>query len=700
MDSKRKKDLINSLINDDNSFTDVMSRKEKKKRAKQKKFEEQLIKELEKNKKKRMEKELREKQQEKYKMPDKKLESTTSRPKQLNSNERDFQLHEPTKKKGWGKFSKFYLFLIILLVVSFLTYSIYTSFHQIDQIYIIINSTLISIFAIFFLLTSLITKESAKKKMTIFTTFILIGFIGFHIAVETNFLKLPQQAYIKDFSNQTISKVITWASNHNVKLNYEYDYSDSIKSNKVISQNVEPNTLVKDIKSLNVVVSNGPNYDLTVNIPDMIHWEIDKVLDIIEENKLNNVIIDFEFSEETRDTVIEQSRTGEIKRSDELKIKFSLGREEDLKPVAMKDLINMKEFDATLWLKRNGIKYEIKYEFSDDFEKGRVISTTPKEGTMINQKEMSVTIIISKGKKIKAPDFTQMSIEEINVWAEKNNITIHYGSEYNASIKVGNVIRASVEKGATLEEGQIVYIITSKGILKMISFGENDLEKIKSFANEHQLILNIIEQFSDLPAGQIIDISVKAGETLNEGQGIEIIVSKGKATSIPNFIGVNITKAKEMCSSANLNCSFNYAYSTKTKNTIIYQNKSYGSEVTSGTSIILTVSNGQRPASNNSGNNNSSSGNSGSNPTPTPVCTPYTFILGGAGSTGYQTYSMIKNTSNNKYLNITPNYVGACPNGNATNGAICSSSVTSGTQVTTCDTIVVTIVLLQSSINN
>ena len=155
-----------------------------------------------------------------------------------------------------------------------------------------------------------------------------------------------------------------------------------------------------------------------------------------------------------------------------------------------------------------------------------------------------------------------------------------------------------------------------------------------------------------------------------------------------------------MCSSANLNCSFNYAYSTKTKNTIIYQNKSYGSEVTSGTSIILTVSNGQRPASNNSGNNNSSSGNSGSNPTPTPVCTPYTFILGGAGSTGYQTYSMIKNTSNNKYLNITPNYVGACPNGNATNGAICSSSVTSGTQVTTCDTIVVTIVLLQSSINN
>ena len=39
MDSNRKKELINSLANDDNSFTEIMSRKEKRKRAKQKKFD-------------------------------------------------------------------------------------------------------------------------------------------------------------------------------------------------------------------------------------------------------------------------------------------------------------------------------------------------------------------------------------------------------------------------------------------------------------------------------------------------------------------------------------------------------------------------------------------------------------------------------------------------------------------------------------
>ena len=718
MDSNRKKELINSLANDDNSFTEIMSRKEKRKKAKQKKFEDQLIKELEKNKRKRMKKEQKEREKQKANEihPEiKRLEDTMKlQQQQMNEIKKDLEdtkrlslqqsattdHQKPTSKKGWGNFSKFYLCLIFLLVAGFLGYSIYDSFHQIDQLFIIINSSLISAFAIFFILTSLITKDSAKKKMTIFTTFILVAFIGFHIAVKTNILILPQQAYIQDFSNQTIAKVITWASDNKIKLNYEYDYSDNVKTNKIISQNVEPNTLVKDIDYLNVVVSEGPNYDMLVNVPDMIGWNIDEVVSIIKKNKLNNVLINYEFSEEMRDNAIEQSRSGEMKRSDELAMKFSLGREEDLEPVKMKDLTNMEEFDATLWLKRNGIKYEIVYQFSDEVTKGRVISTDPKEGVMINQKEMSVTLTISKGKKLKAPDFTKMSIEEISKWADKNKINVLFNSEYDDSVKAGKVKRASVKAGDTIEEGQTIYIITSKGPLKMIQFGTGDLEKIKSFALQHNISVNITEQFSDVPTGQIISTSVKPGDYLIEGQGIEVVVSKGKAVQVPNFVGMTSSAAQNTCKSAGISCKLNYAYSSQAKGTIIHQDTNAGAQIVNGATVVLTVSNGPKPnggssnnSSNNSGNNsNSGNNNSGNTNPPTPVCHTYKFILGGAGSTGNQTYNMIKNTGNNKYLNIIPNYVDSCPNGNTTNGAICSSSVASGSNVTTCDTITITIV--------
>ncbi len=639
MDSNRKKELINSLANDDNSFTEIMSRKEKRKRAKQKKFEDQLIKELEKNKRKRMKKEQKEKSDEVPKEI-KKIEDTMKlHQQQMNEIKKDLEdtkrmslqrsttieQNKQPEKTGWGNFSKFYLCLIFLLVAGFLGYSIYDSFHQIDQLFIIINSSLISAFAIFFIFTSLVTKDSLKKKMTIFTTFILIAFIGFHVAVKTELLVLPQQAYIEDFSNQTIAKVITWASDNKVKLNYEYDYSDNVKTNKIISQNVEPNTLVKDIDYLNVIVSEGPNYDMIVNVPDMIGWNIDEVVSIIKKNKLNNVLINYEFSEEKRDNAIEQSRSGEMKRSDELAMKFSLGREEDLEPVKMKDLTNMEEFDATLWLKRNGIKYEIVYQFSDEVTKGRVISTDPKEGVMINQKEMTVTLTISKGKKLKAPDFTKMTLEEISKWADKNKVKVLFNSEYDETIKAGKIKRSSVKAGDTIEEGQTIYIITSKGPLKMIQFGTGDLEKIKSFALQHNISVNITEQFSEVPSGQIISTSVKPGDFLIEGQGIEVVVSKGKAVQVPNFVGMTSSAAQNTCKSAGISCKLNYAYSSQAKGTIIHQDTNAGAQIVNGATVVLTVSNGPKPSggsSNNSGNNSGNNSNSGNNnPTPpTPVC--------------------------------------------------------------------------------
>src|SRR5699024_4230222 len=141
-------------------------------------------------------------------------------------------------------------------------------------------------------------------------------------------------------------------------------------------------------------------------------------VEVIKKNKMDHVTIDYEFRDDiTRDEEFEQNKSGNMKRSDELKLKFSLGREEDLEPVELKDLTDMEEFDATLWLKRNGIQYDIIYEYNDDVEKGNVIKTDPKKGTVIKQSEMKIKLYISKGKKITAPDFTTMSLEEIEEWA-------------------------------------------------------------------------------------------------------------------------------------------------------------------------------------------------------------------------------------------------------------------------------------------
>ena len=148
----------------------------------------------------------------------------------------------------------------------------------------------------------------------------------------------------------------------------------------------------------------------------------------------------------------------------------------------------------------------------------------------------------------------------------------------------------------------------------MISYGDNDVDKIRSFANENGLQFVLNEEFNnDVEKGKIISVDKKPGQTLSQTETITVVVSLGKKRSIPNFIGMTRSEAKNACDNNGLSCTFNYAYSTKTKDTVINQNKTAGSEVSEGTNVILTISNGKQSTSSSGGNNSSGGSNNGNN---------------------------------------------------------------------------------------
>lgn len=544
------------------------------------------------------------------------------------------RVRKETRKKTYKSnfLTAFLLFITMVLETCYLGYNIIYMTEEKNQLFLIINSVILLIITGSFGLGMFVKKERGRRVMNVITSLLLVAAIGFNILVATDTIQLPTKSVVLDFRNQQVIKAMKWANSHNINLTTKYEYSDEFETNTIMKQSVEPDTLTSKVKSMEVVVSNGPNYDLEVNIPDMIGWNIDDVVEVIKKNKMDHVTIDYEFRDDiTRDEEFEQNKSGNMKRSDELKLKFSLGREEDLEPVELKDLTDMEEFDATLWLKRNGIQYDIIYEYNDDVEKGNVIKTDPKKGTVIKQSEMKIKLYISKGKKITAPDFTTMSLEEIEEWANQNHMKINYSSEYSNSVKIGKVIRASVQKGDTIDEGTTIHIITSKGPLKMISYGDDDVDKIRSFANENGLQFVLNEEFNnDVEKGKIISVDKKPGQTLSQTETITVVVSLGKKRSIPNFIGMTRSEAKNACDNNGLSCTFNYAYSTKTKDTVINQNKTAGSEVSEGTNVILTISNGKQSTSSSGGNNSSGGSNNGNNngghsspspsPDPEPVC--------------------------------------------------------------------------------
>lgn len=613
--------------------------------------------------------------------------------KHNSKTEKKEEIKSSPKKKSQKKPRVFLTIFSFLALVSSLTYLIYTvlkATEQINQPYLIITSVSLFVISSLLVLIGFTTNHNMQKKLEILGIFLISLYTGFQFLITTNILTLPTLKTVGDFSNMSINEVTKWAHENKITLEPTYEYSDSIQSDHIISQNIPADTLLKNVKKLGVLVSNGPNYESLVSIPNMVGWSIDDVILKIKDLKLKNVQIEYQFNDAIeKDIVFEQSKTGEIRRNDTITIQVSLGKEADLRPVHLEDLTGKEEFDATVWLKRNGIHYKISYEFHNDIENGKVISTTPTSGTLIDQKEMTVQVIISKGPKVTAPNLMEMSLDEITDWAIQNKLTIIYESEYNNDIKAGEIIRTSIKEGDILEENSRIYVVTSKGKLKMISIKDGDITSLRNFVNENKLTLNEESEFSEtVEKGKFISISKKTGEEINPDEEIKVIISLGSSIEMPNFIGMNASKAQSSCDKLGLVCKFSYVYSSKTKGIIFNQSMNSGSKVIHGTTVVLTISNGPRPNNNSNGSNNGPN-NSGSSTTEKPQdCVKYTLYLG-AGSTVQQTQSIIqKQNPNGKFKFVTipdPGY--------GTTGSLRSDMFQyQGTTHTSCETITIYII--------
>lgn len=713
MNDKKKKEIIDALKEeaekDTFAFEDLMSRKDKRQQKKQKKFEEKVIQDFARKKEQKLKKELEKTQKiEKNKIKEalkEKKEPINNSIIKPTSEKIEIENLKPSReelrrqRKNISKPVKFFLSLTAIGLLIFWGFNIYDSFNRVNQIYNIICSSLISLGCLLLVLAGLMTKNRPRSIFNTIGCALLLSFAIVNTLVLTNILTFPTQAVLEDFSNKNINVAMKWAQENKINLTPVYEYSDSIKENYIITQNKKGEILAKNIDELKVIVSQGPNYDLEANLPDMVGWDVDRVVKKIKELKfdLEKINIDYEFHEEKKDILYEQSKTGKMKRNENLGLKFSLGNKEDLKPVELIDLTNKDKFDAILWLKRNGIKYEIEYKFDNNIDKGKAISTDPKPGSTIDQSKDTVKIYISKGAKIIAPDFSKMNLDEIIDWASKNNINLNYESEYNRSIKAGNVIRVSVSKGTIVEEGSTITVVTSKGTLKMIDF-KDDLNKLRAFAESNGLQLIENQEFSDsIEQGKIIRVSHKTGQVINTGESIEIIISKGKVIKVPNFIGMTENEARSICNSSSLDCTFSRVYSSKTKGTVVDQNKTAGSEVSKDTNVVISISAGASSSSNSGGSSNSGSsgGSNGGNWKPTPTPTPSCDKSKGsglniqAGSTGSQTQSMILQM--NPSHKFSWNFVNSCPNGDSTSGVVCTTGL-DGVWKNYCDSITITVV--------
>ena len=497
----------------------------------------------------------------------------------LDDNNKEEKKKKKKNIKNNNKPSKLNIFLLIicLLLIIYLIINFYLKKDfSINEI-IKTSSFLLTILIIIILMF-----KTNSKKNTLYILLIILILIIYSIFGVTY---AKSDLYVSDFINKDISEVIKFTNKYNLELETNHEYSDNVLKNHVIMQEYGINTLISEIKDFKVTISDGPNYDKEIVVSNLTGLKYDDVIKYIKENYLNNVEIEFIVSSKEKDTVIEQIGSGSLKRCDLIKFIFSYGENEPETPLdTIKDLKNMSLFEASSYLKRLNVNYEIEYEYSN-ISKNNVIKQEIKDDKLI--------LFISKGKEIKVPELTKMTSLEISTWAFENDIKLEYVETYNKEYSIGSIIKSNYNKGDIIESDSKLIITISKGNLVMPKI--EDLTKLKLFLNENNIKYEENYEFNDtISQGELISTNFKEGDKLTPDDLVILTISKGKSVKIPNLVGKSKNDILNICKNNNLTCTFTYGSLTENtkKDISIKQSKPTGSIVSSGTNILVTLSSG------------------------------------------------------------------------------------------------------------
>lgn len=220
--------------------------------------------------------------------------------------------------------------------------------------------------------------------------------------------------------------------------------SDDIKKGYVIATRPTAGNSVNKGNSVNLIVSSGSSM---VKVPDVVGDRYDEAAEKLE-NMGFDVIREDQYSNKVPpNDIISQSIAADVEvKPTQTSITLVVSKGKSARPkhntVTLKDLRNYSLKSAQDYAKENNLTLQINQEYSDDVEKGLVISMDPGPDTKVD-KGSTVTIKVSKGPK-----------EEKDTTITKTFTVNYVGDNLNKGEKTDNEKENSSETSSEVSESK------------------------------------------------------------------------------------------------------------------------------------------------------------------------------------------------------------------------------------------------------
>ena len=199
---------------------------------------------------------------------------------------------------------------------------------------------------------------------------------------------------------------------------------------------------------------------------------------------------------------------------------------------------------------------------------------------------------------LKAPDLVGKFYEDVVKNEEYSSFNIvEKQSVYDEKYTAGTIIEQTPEKGKTIEEGDTIEVVVSKGAKSETLSNLVGMEYRQAEIELEKLGIPFREEweYSDkYSQNEIISMTPPAGTEISEDITVVLTISKGKEiknVKTPNVKGESESSARKILESAGLKVgNVTRVDSTEPDGTVLFQSIPAESEVQEGTSVDLQVS--------------------------------------------------------------------------------------------------------------
>lgn len=325
---------------------------------------------------------------------------------------------------------------------------------------------------------------------------------------------------VEDFVGESVSVAREWAGENDVEIELNQEYNMEYDANQVFEQSVAAGDKIRKGKTLELTSSLGPDPEEVIPLPDFSEMSQEEARNWIDENKAENL--------------------------------------------------------------------QLVTEYSDDLEEGEYIKTTIRDSGVDEaeyQRKHSAAVYYSKGKEvfeknITVPDFTGKPKEEVEKWAETNEIDMTYEEADSDSIEPEHIIsqsEAADEKVAKRDKMK-VKVSVGKATVVPNFWGLTAEEAVSNYPD---LDVTVKERYNtDIPYGRFISQSVEAETKLTDqdDKGVTVTYSLGKPY-LADFRGQmegdlpRLFFDEYQSKGADIKYIVKYVYSPEVKGTVVNMSK-------------------------------------------------------------------------------------------------------------------------------